>query len=368
MASLLGLEPQALLQSVLDDVGVALAIIDNQRRFVFTNQAARDLFGAADNLSVEEWRRRNYKVHDSEGREIPPGQAPIGRALAGEEVEPHEVRVTRPDGTVKWLHVAAHPFSVLGLTGVLVVIADETEQIELRKAIERFQRVEQFAVLAGGLAHDFNNILSVVSENAALALNEEDLGEIRGRLQQMRVALNKGSALVARLMQYSRMKGAETRSVQINDVVHAAVELTHPLIAGRVRVKTEISPHLPEVEADASRLEQVLVNLILNSFDAMPEGGELTLGTKLVSCDALPSGERDGKKQFVLVTVADTGIGIPEDVRANIFDAFFTTKSDEKRAGLGLAGARAILSEYKGHISVESETGSGTKFSIYLPA
>src|SRR5437899_12524943 len=111
MQSLLGVPPQELLRSILDEVGVALAVIDNQRRFVFTNQAARDLMGATENLSVAEWRRRNYKIHDSEGTEILEGQSALLRALGGEKVEAHEVRVTRPDGSMKWLNVAASPFS-----------------------------------------------------------------------------------------------------------------------------------------------------------------------------------------------------------------------------------------------------------------
>jgi two-component system NtrC family sensor kinase len=198
-------------------------------------------------------------------------------------------------------------------------------------------------------------------------LNAKGLEEVHDRLRQMQVAIDKGSALVARLMRYSRTHVAEIRLVQINDVVNAALELTRPLTTSRVRVKTEISHDLPEVAADPSRLEQVFVNLILNALDAMPGGGELTLSTKLASSDALPRGESGGNKQFVVITVADTGIGIPEHLRRRVFDAFFTTKPD-KGAGLGLASARAILEQHKGHIKVESETGSGTTFSIFLPA
>ena len=150
MASVLGLDPPTLLQAVLDDVGVALAVIDHEGNFVFTNHAALKMFGATDHLSVAEWRRRDYKLQDAHGLEIRAGQSPIVRALAGEEVAPHDIRMTLPDGRFKWLHVAAHPFSVLGLTGVLMIVTDETEQVELRRALERLQRIEEFAVLTGG--------------------------------------------------------------------------------------------------------------------------------------------------------------------------------------------------------------------------
>jgi PAS domain S-box-containing protein len=367
MPSLAERHPQEVLKSVLDNVGVAIAVIDHEHRFVFTNQAARDLFGAIENLSLKDWHLGGYKFEDSQGREIPAGQAPLMRALAGEKVEPHEVRMTLPDGRVKWLHAASHPFSVMGLAGVLVIVTDETEQVELRRALEQAQRMEAFGVLAGGLAHDFNNILSILSGNVALALNDEAVPEItRTRLREMAVAIKKGAALVVRLMQYSRKQDTQIRPVQINEVVNAALELARPLIKSQVRVKTEVCHCLPAVQANSSKLEQVLLNLILNALDAMPEGGELALRTELVSGDAVPGSENE-EKQFVLITVADTGIGIPEHLRLNIFDPFFTTKPGGKRAGLGLSNAQLMVRQHRGHIEVQSTPGAGTKFSIYLP-
>jgi signal transduction histidine kinase len=121
------------------------------------------------------------------------------------------------------------------------------------------------------------------------------------------------------------------------------------------------------VQADSSKLEQVLLNLILNALDAMPDGGELALCTELVSGDAVPCGKNEEKKQFVLITVADTGIGIPENLRLSIFDPFFTTKPAGRGAGLGLSSARLIVRQHHGHIKVQSTPGAGTKFSIYLP-
>src|SRR5215472_88904 len=368
MPTILGFQPPTLLQAVLDAVGVALAVVDKDRRIIFHNQAARNMFGAAENLSAEEWLR-DYKVRDSQGRDIPPGQEPIVRALAGEEVGPHEVRVTLPDGHVKWLHLAAQAFSVLGLAGVFVVVTDETEEVELRKAMERLQRIEEFAVLAGGLAHDFNNILSVVSNNVALALGDEGVQEItRTRLQEMAAALKKGTTLVARLMQYSSVQETTMRPLQINGVMSAALDLARPLIRGRVRIKTELANDLPAVQGDPSRLEQVLVNLILNALDAMPEGGELALCTKLVPSAAVPGMKYQANKQFVLITVADTGIGIPDNIRGSIFDTFFTTKPDGKGAGLGLSSALAIVHQHNGYIEVQSAPGAGTTFRIFLPA
>jgi PAS domain S-box-containing protein len=367
LPSSLALQPGAMLKSALDSVGVALAVIDQEGRFVYTNQAAVNMLGVTENLLFAEWRP-NYKIQDIQGREIAVGHAPLLRALAGEEVKPHDVRVTLPDGRVKWLHVAAHRFSTLGLTGVFVIVTDETEEVELRKALEQAQRIEAFGILAGGLVHDFNNVLSVLEGNIALALGDDGVQEVtRARLQEMRAALDKSAALVNRLMKYSRKQDKPIGPVQVNDVVDAALELVHPLIKSEVRVKTEESHSLPAVQADSSRLEQVLLNLFLNALDAMPDGGELAVRTELVSGDAVSGGNNEGKKQFVLITVADTGIGIPENLLPSIFEPFVTTKPIGTGAGLGLSSAQLIVHEHNGDIKVESAPGAGTKFSIYLP-
>ena len=359
-------KPQEVLKAILDDVGVAIAVIDREHRFVYTNQAALTMFGATENLFLAEWRR-DYKLQDSRGREIPAEHAPLRRALAGEEVEPHDVRVTLPDGRVKWLHSASHPFSVMGLTGALVIATDETEQIQLRKALEQTQHIEAFGILAGGLVHDFNNILSVLSGNITLALGDDGVQEVtRARLQEMRVALDKSTALVKRLMKYKRKQDTPIGPVQVNEVVNAALELARPLIK-TVRVKTELSHRLPAVQADSSKLERVLLNLILNALDAMPDGGELAVCTELVSGNAVPDRKNEEEKQFVLITVADTGIGIPENLLLSIFDPFFTTKPVGEGAGLGLSCAQLIVRQHDGYIKVQSEAGAGTKFSIYLP-
>jgi two-component system cell cycle sensor histidine kinase/response regulator CckA len=368
MSSLLALDPQAVLKSVLDSVGVALGVIDHQGRIVYTNQAACNMFGATTtDLSFEEWRR-DYKFQDSQGREIPIEQAPLLHALAGEEVKPHYARVTQPDGCVKWLHSAAHPFAVFGLTGVLVVVTDETEQAELRKALEQAQRIEACGILAGGLAHDLNNVLSILSGNIALSLGDESVHEItRARLKEMQMALGKGTALVSRLMKYSRKQDTQIRPIQINEVVNAALELVRPLLKSKVSVRTQLSDRLPDVQADFSQLEQVFVNLILNALDAMPDGGELSFCTELVSSEATPGGNDEEKKQFVLVTVADTGIGIPASLLPNVFEPFSTTKPIGAGTGLGLSSAQLIVHQNNGHINVQSVSGTGTKFTIYLP-
>jgi two-component system, cell cycle sensor histidine kinase and response regulator CckA len=365
MPSLLGLQPPTLLQTVLDDVGVALAVIGKDGRFTLTNQAALDMFGIEDlsGVSFQEWRN-GYRFQDSQGRDIPADEAPLLRALGGEKIGPQDVRITRPDGRHKWLHGSSHPFSVLGLTGVLVVVTDETEAVELRRTAEQFHRMDGVGVLAGGLAHDVNNMLSVVSEHVALALSEPGLAEVtRTRLQQVALTLQKGAALSKRLLQYGGTEKLETRPVQINEVVNTALDLVSPLLESRVRVKTELARGLPIVEADAVEIEQVFVNLIMNALDAMPAGGELMLRSEVAT---IPSHQGETPGQYVLITVADTGIGIAKDLQSRIFEPCFTTKPG-RGAGLGLASVYGIVRQHQGHIAVHSVLGEGAKFCVYLP-
>jgi len=366
------LHPDSFLSAVLDNVGVALVVVDKQGRFVFTNQAALRMLGHAeslDGISLEDWRR-NYVFRDDQGRPIPMEQAPILRALAGEQIPPQDIDVTLPDGRRKYLHAAGHPFSVLGMTGVFVVITDETEQIKLRRGLERAQNAETLGLVVREVAHDLNNMISVISGNVALINADERVPETaQARLKQITVALEKGSSLAKRLARRGPAQELQPRPAQINELVNVALELVNPLLKNRVRVKTELGS-LSTVKVDLSRIEQVLVNLILNALEAMPEGGELTLGTEMVERAAATGIELDNGKgkratSFVRITLTDTGIGIPEKLQTCIFDPFFTSKP--AGTGLGLASAYAVVHQHGGSISVQSAPNKGAKFSIYLP-
>lgn len=170
MQSLAALHPDTFLSGVLDDVGVALVVVDGQDCSTLTNQAARQILGhpeRLDGISLEEWRR-DYVFRDDQGRPIPTELAPIVRALAGEQVPPQDIDVTLPDGRRKYLHAAGHPFSVFGVTGLFVIITDETEQIKLRRGLERAQNAETLGLVVQGLAHDLKNMISVISGECCL--------------------------------------------------------------------------------------------------------------------------------------------------------------------------------------------------------
>jgi signal transduction histidine kinase len=317
-------------------------------------------------VSFVEWRSL-YRVQDTQGRDIPAENAFILRALTGEDIGPQNFRVTLPDGSVKWMHAFCERFAVLGITGVLVITADETEQVLLRRAVQQFEQFESLGQLTRGMIHDLNNMFSVISENLHLARTDEGVPQAtRERLEQVEVALKKGVALVKKLGQFSRAEELHVQPIEINQAVNTALELARPLFRGRIRVKLALGQDLPMVEGDPGAIEQALTNLILNAVDAMPNGGDLSLSTEVVQREACgKNGERPAS--CVLITVADTGVGIPADIQLRIFEPFFTTKADKRGTGLGLASVYGIVQHHHGEIKVHSLPGQGTRFTIYLP-
>ena len=194
MRKLLSSFPSDVIEDALDDVGIALAIVDNIGRVVLANRSALRIFGEENpepGIPFTEWRR-SFRFQDSQGRDIPTEECGLMRLLAGQPIEPQDLHVILPDGRRKWLHASGYQFSVMGLTGVLVVVADETEQVELRRSAEKFQRLESAAVLTAALAHDFNNMLEAVSGNAALVLTNPGVPEAaRERLRQMSLTVKR---------------------------------------------------------------------------------------------------------------------------------------------------------------------------------
>ena len=357
------------LLTILDNVGLAVTVVDEQGKITFANKKALTMWGehsVVPGVSFLQWRS-SYRVQDRHGRDIPAENAPILRALTGENTGPRDFRIILPDGSIKWMHAISERFSVLGITGILIIMADETEQVLLRQALQQFEQLESLGQLTRGMIHDLNNMFSVVSENLHLARMEEGVPQAtRERLEQTDVALQKGVRLVKRLGLFSRAQELQIQPIEINQAVNTALELARPLLGRRLHVKLALDPDLPMVEGDCGEIEQALVNLILNAVDAMPNGGELSLSTELVQ--RKPREQSDERPaSFVLITVADTGVGIPENIQPRIFEPFFTTKTDKRGTGLGLPSVYGIVQHHHGEIKVHSVPGQGTRFTIYLP-
>jgi len=365
---LFGFQPAGLLQIIFENIGAAIAVVDQGGNFVFANQTALDMFGVNRKeslVSFDHWRQ-NYRVEDSLGHEIPVEESAIMRVLKGERAASQEGRVTFPDGATKWLLSWAYQFSAMGLSGALALVLDQTAEVELRRAAAQLQRMETLGALAAGLTHDFNNVLDTILLNVAVALRDQTSSE-EGRIQLERIetATRKAADLVTRLMQFSRTQDSHMQAVQINDIAREILRLVHPLFGEDILVKTDLAPGLPAIQADASQVEQVLVNLIVNAVDAMPGGGELKISTSLN--DAAEAQTSDINPQLVTISVADTGTGIPQDLLSTIFEPFFTTKPEGQGTGLGLSSAYGIVRQHKGDIKVQSAPGAGATFLVSFP-
>ena len=370
-----GLQPPGLMETIFEDIGVALFVVDHEETVVFANRTALELFDAVSGAERERFRdlRGKFRYEDYLGNEIPLAESIVIRALKGEQVEAQEVRLKKTNGKAKWLMQWAYRFSYMGLEGVVVLVADETTEVEVRQAAAQLQRMETLGALAAGLTHDFNNVLNTITSSVALAKQNGDYSPQVGiQLDQILDAVNKAGGLIRRLMQFSRSQELHPRSLGVNEVVREALYLTRPLLRENIRLTLDLDEEVPAIYGDSSQIEQVLVNLIVNALEAMPDGGELAIATHL----ALPNptdlvekeSSRHKEQEMVQISITDTGIGIPIEIQSAIFEPFFTTKPEGKGTGLGLSSAFGIIRQHGGKIEVKSSPGRGSTFTVSLPA
>lgn len=363
------IQPAGLVEKIFEQIGVGVVVVDSQEREVFANEKATEIFGGSATCSLFSFQelRRRCRVENSFGSEVSFEESAVRRALKGEHVESEEVRVTFPDGSTKWFLTWAYPFSVMGLSGVLALVIDETAEVKLRRAASQLERMETLGAIAAALTHDLNNILETVSLNTEVMIARNvDTADSLARLNEIALATSKAAELLKRMMQFTRTQELNCRPVHINEVITEVLRFVHPLFRENIIVENDLGKNLPCILADPSQLEQLLVNLIVNALDAMPDGGRLSIFTALQTEREIANS--NGKYRLIRITVADTGVGISQELQSKIFEPFFTTKPPGKGTGLGLATAYGIVKQHNGNIEVHSSPGSGAAFVISLPA
>jgi len=234
----------------------------------------------------------------------------------------------------------------------------------LENELQQAQKMESVGMLAGGVAHDFNNLLTVIQNYVSLALDVSDLDPKVGKaLQSIQGASQRAANLTRQLLTFGRRQVMKMQPVPLNDVVSHFSGMLRRIIGENIDLKCELSAGLPVLHADLGMIEQVLMNLVVNARDAMPEGGRITLRTFV----APPSDSVLNSHEQVCLEVCDTGVGIPEEILPHIFEPFYTTKEKHRGTGLGLATVHAIIQQHQGHITVESQLGKGSCFRVFLP-
>jgi PAS domain S-box-containing protein len=290
-------------------------------------------------------------------------------------------RTGRLDGVeVKWLRKDGANITVR-ISGRAVSSADEpadvleaiAEDVTDRRALEdqfrQAQKMEAVGRLAGGVAHDFNNLLMVISGYAEVILAELDLGSpLHEKGRAIQLAADRATTLTRQLLAFSRKQLLELKVVDVNAIVQDMERLLRPLIGENVELITTLAPDSAHTRADAGQLEQVLMNLVVNAKDAMPDGGKLTIETRVALVDG---NHRRGQQfirpgNYVVLSVSDTGMGMDRETQSRIFEPFFTTKEKGKGTGLGLSTVYGIVKQSGGYVIVQSEPGRGTTFHIYL--
>jgi nitrogen fixation negative regulator NifL len=353
---------------VTENASDLITVINNEGVIRFQSPSVERILG----YKPEDWLDRNAFefVHPED---VTAATAALQRKVNEPDRPPILVdfRMRHHDGSWRIMQVIGQSIPKQKSEGFIVLNSrDITENRKLEEQFRQSQKMEAFGQLAGGVAHDFNNILAVIQMQAGMLRMEQDLSQIQmDYATEIEKSAQRAANLTRQLLMFSRRQSMQARDVNLNEVIANMTKMLHRIIGEDIQMHLKYATQQPFIHADAGMMDQVLLNLTVNCRDAMPKGGDLFLETSLVEFDELAVAQsykaRPG--QFACLTVSDTGCGIPPEIIPRIFEPFFTTKDVGKGTGLGLATVFGIVQQHQGWINVYSEPGHGTTFRIYLP-
>ena len=341
----------------------AIMLFDRTGTILSANRSAESLFGYSEQEMIG--RLPTTFRHPDD---VDAGDKAFGELVLGERdsYRREATFVTKSGSTV-----VAHLATALirdadGKPSYLIGMAEDvTEQRQLEEQLRQSQKLEAIGRLAGGVAHDFNNMLTAIGGYTTLALEHAQSGSaLHGDLEEIRKATDRAALLTRQLLAFSRKQVLMPELLNLNGVVLELESMLRPLIGEDVALTTELDPALGPIEADPGQLHQVVMNLVVNARDAMPDGGAITIVT--ANSDVGENDDSIEPGRYVTLTVRDTGQGIDEPTLRQIFEPFFTTKDAGKGTGLGLATVYGIVKQSGGYVAVDSEVGKGSAFTIYL--
>jgi PAS domain S-box-containing protein len=353
-------------RGLFDYANDGVAVYDSSGIIVNVNRKFCELHG----FPVEALIGTSIKVLDA-GKDDAEKDDRFWRILKGESLI-YETRHYRKDGETILLEVSAKCLEIEGNIYVQAFHRDISDKKRLQEQLFQSQKMESIGMLAGGLAHDFNNIISAIIGHVDMMNEDDSLSSgAKKHLAIVESSSRRASQMISKLLKFARKGTVDIQPVALNSVVRDTTELIGKTLSHRnVEVKLALDDTIPPLLGDANQMEQVVMNLMVNAADAMPSGGTIKVATTVrkFGHEAAIIHPLLVPGSYVILRVTDSGTGIPDDVKDKIFDPFFTTKEQGKGTGLGLAMVYGIVKEHKGAVTLSTQVGRGTTFEVYIPA
>ncbi|MBR0757633.1 CHASE3 domain-containing protein [Bradyrhizobium jicamae] len=363
----------AVMESTFRSMAEAVLVIDTSGTVVLSNPAAETMLRYRPGMTIKLLRALSTVFHADGTTPMTPEEMPAARALRGEEFEDLEF-IARPNSGGGQVHlvVSGRPLRDGGgaVTGAALVYHDITASRETEHKLQQSQKLDAIGKLTGGVAHDFNNMLTIIT-----GTTETLVDELRGQPALMKTAemidraAERCRELIQHLLAFARRQPLEPRTVDINSTVTDIAKLLRPTLGEQIEINSVLDEKVARAHVDPSQLANSLLNMAINARDAMPDGGKLLFETKNDTLDeAYAATNPDAKPgTYVMLAISDTGTGMSQAVQDQVFEPFFTTKEVGKGSGLGMSMVYGFVRQSGGHIKIYSEEGHGTTIKLYLP-
>jgi len=362
-------EEHHLLRSLIDILPEFIYVKDKDSRFIIANREVVNFMGAKsiedliDKTDFDFYPKEIAEQYYSDEQEI---------IRCGKSIIDKEEPSIMPNGEKRWISTTKVPLinnrgEIVGIVGLG---HDITSHKNLEQQLQQAQKMEAIGRLTGGIAHDFNNMLTVIiGLSDYLLLHYKDNKHLVSQIKNIKEAGNKAAALTHQLLAFSRRQILQPKIINLNTIILDIEKMLLRTIREDIQLELNLDKELENVKLDVSQIEQVIMNIVINAKDAMPNGGKLTIETKNSYLDEEYAHDHVSVKtgHYVLLSISDTGIGMDKNIQEHIFEPFFTTKGEGKGSGLGLSTVYGIVKQSEGNIWVYSEPEKGTVFKIYFP-